>query len=185
MGTCRQQHCLAWLGLVLLVEAAAVSSATAVPAAASATAVQHATVAVQQPLWLQDAVRNSKQPGLSSRQTGQDQKQPRHPPASAQPLQTVAAAPYIMLKRSHTVKHSHRVSAPKDMTVRISSRGGMRGGVLYRTGPISQGHTTSVTFRCASVSTSSSKQHTIVRGCTSLQACSDIHTQDTLKVLRP
>lgn len=144
---------------MLLVDAAVVSTAAAILTTRTAEPGQQATVAVtafqkvQQPLWLQDAVRNSKQPGVSSRQTGQDQ-QPRHLPPSAQSTQTVAAAPYIMLQRAHTVKHTHRVSAGilsksalKGTTVKISSRGGMRGGVLYRTGTISQGQSTNVTFR--------------------------------------
>lgn len=120
--------------MLLLLAVEAVSASQAQPAR---------TRVVGQPLWLQDAVRNSKQPGLSSRQTGTEQAKP---PPQAAPGQAVAAAPYIMLQRAHAVKTTHRVSAGKELTVRITSRG-MRSGVLYRTTIISMGDTANLTVR--------------------------------------
>lgn len=120
--------------MLLLLAVEAVSASQARPAR---------TRVVRQPLWLQDAVRSSKQPGLSSRQTGTEQAKP---PPQAAPGQAVAAAPYIMLQRAHAVKTTHRVSAGKETTVRITSRG-MRSGVLYRSTIISMGDTANLTVR--------------------------------------
>lgn len=138
-----QQQCVLVL-LLVVVEAGLLSAAASLATAQQPTAVQAGKAPVAQPLWLQDAVRNSNQPGLSSRQTpGQ---QARQPSAQASPGTTVLAAPYILLQRAHTVKHTHKVSAVKDATVKIMSRG-MRSGVLYRTSTISQGQTATVTFK--------------------------------------
>jgi hypothetical protein len=131
----------AWVPLLLLllaVEAAVSASQEQLPQAQATR-----TRVVAQPLWLQDAVRSSKQPGLSSRQTGAEQAKP---PPQAAPGQAVAAAPYIMLQRAHAVKHTHRVSAGKESTVRITSRG-MRSGVLYKTSILAQGQAANVTVR--------------------------------------
>lgn len=140
-----QQHCALVL-LVFVVVEAGLLSAAASPATAQQpiAAVQAGKAPVAQPLWLQDAVRDSNQPGLSSRRT--PEQQAKQPSAQAPPGMTVLAAPYILLQRAHTVKHTHKVSAAKDATVKIMSRG-MRSGVLYRTSTISQGQTATITVK--------------------------------------
>jgi hypothetical protein len=81
---------------------------------------------VRQPLWLQELRKQPAGNFSNSTHIGRN-----HTPATSRRDSSILAAPYIMLQRSHTIKHRHKISSPKAATVRISSPG-IRAGTLYR-----------------------------------------------------